>query len=153
MTKYAAFGTDLMVGDGAGAYEEFTSIGQLKDITGPNMTRSTIDVTTHDSPEGYLEFLPSLRDGGEVTFEVELDPNNDMHAGASGLLGMFNDDEVRNWRLVFPVEGDTGGWQGLEFTGFVTQFSTSEPVTGSLRASITVKVAGATELVEFTDLS
>lgn len=147
MSKNAAFGTMLRVGNGE-VPEGFTTIGQVKDIEGPNMSRENIDVTTHDSPQGFREFIPSLRDGGEVTFDIEYDPSLVTHGDTpEGLLGMFKTDNVPNWQLIFPIEGSYG-FYGFAFTGYVSNFSSAEPVDGSVKASITIKVAGATDLID-----
>lgn len=144
MTEHSAFGTILAVGNGETPSEEFTEIAQVKDISGPSMSRETIDVTNHQSPGGFAEFLASLADGGEVTFDVELDPGDSTHDGTTGLLYLMGVKTRRNWRLIFPVASTTPGeYWGYSFSGLVTGFSPSAPVKGSLTASITIKVAGA----------
>lgn len=142
MGKDVAFGTILAVGNGESPSEEFTKVAQVKDLDGPGMSRDTIDVTTHDSPSGYREFLASLRDGGEITFDIEYDPGDASHDQTTGLLSLFGEDKTRNWMLIFPVTAVTGYW-GYKFKGLVTGFAPKAPVGGSLTASLTIKVAGA----------
>jgi predicted secreted protein len=146
MDEHVAFGTILAYGDGE-TVETFTKIGQMKDISGPNMSRDTIDVTNHDSPGGYREFLASIRDGGEITFAVEYDPGDETHDQDTGLLYLFGLDVRTNFQLIFPVESDNGYW-GYTFSGLVTGFSPKEPVDGSITADITIKVGGAVTLVD-----
>jgi predicted secreted protein len=144
--EHVAFGTILAYGDGAQA-EVFTKIGQLKDISGPNMSRDTIDVTNHDSPGGFREFLASVRDGGEITFAIEYDPGDATHDQDTGLLYLFGLNVRTNFQLIFPVASGNGFW-GYEFSGVVTGFSPKEPVEGSITADITIKVGGAVTLVD-----
>lgn len=152
--QYDAFGTILAVGNGETPSEEFTEIAQVKDISGPSMSRETIDVTNHQSPGGFAEFLASLADGGEVTFDVELDPGAATHDGTTGLLYLMGEKTRRNWRLIFPVASTTPGeYWGYAFSGLVTGFSPSAPVKGSLKASITIKVAGAVTEGSFSTAS
>lgn len=146
MDEHVAFGTILAYGDGENV-ETFTKIGQMKDISGPNMSRDTIDVTNHDSPGGYREFLASIRDGGEITFAVEYDPGDSTHDQDTGLLYLFGLDVRTNFQLIFPVESDNGYW-GYTFSGLVTVFFPKEPVDGSITADITIKVGGAVTLVD-----
>lgn len=146
MDEHVAFGTVLAFGDG-GNVEVFTKIGQVKDISGPNMSRDTIDVTNHDSPNGYKEFLASLRDGGEVTFTVEYDPGDPNHDQSTGLLYLFGLNVRTNFQLIFPVTASVGFW-GYTFTGLVTAFGAKAPVDGSLTADMTIKVAGAVALAD-----
>ena len=146
MDQHLAFGTILAYGDGA-TPEVFTKIGQAKDIKGPNMTRSSVDVTNHDSPAGYLQSLASLRDGGEVTLAVEYDPGDASHNQDTGLKYLFDLDTRTNFQLIFPVESDNGYW-GFTFVAQVTALGPAMPVLGSLTADVTVKVAGAVDLVD-----
>ena len=144
MAEYAAFGTILAYGNSETPTEEFTKVAQVKDIKGPSMSRDTIDVTNHQSPGGYGEFLASFADGGEVTFTVEYDPGDVTHDQTTGLLKMMGETTRRNWRLIFPVVTNTPGtYRGLQFLAIMTGFSPSAEVKGSLTADITMKVAGA----------
>ena len=61
-------GTLLKVGDGASP-EVFATIAEVKDISGPGTTLSTEDATNHDSG-GWREPVPTLLEGGEVTFDL-----------------------------------------------------------------------------------
>ena len=42
----------------------FAAVAEIPSISGPNMTRDTIDVTDLDSTGGYREFIAGFRDGG-----------------------------------------------------------------------------------------
>lgn len=144
MAEYTAFGTILAVGNGETPSEEFSEIAQVKDISGPSMSRETIDVTNHQSPSGYNEFLASVIDGGEVTFTVEYDPEDSTHDQTTGLLYLMGLTTTRNWKLIFPVETVTPGtYECLNFAALVTGFNPNAPVKGSLTVDITLKVAGA----------
>ena len=44
----------------------WVNIAEINSISGPNMSRDTIDVTSLDSTGGYREFIPGFRDGGTV---------------------------------------------------------------------------------------
>ena len=50
MSGINAFGTQLKRGDGAGP-EVFTSIADATGISGPGLSRETLDVTSHGSPD------------------------------------------------------------------------------------------------------
>ena len=142
MAEYAAFGTILAFGNNETPSEEYTKLAQVKDISGPSITRDTIDVTNHGSPSGYSEFLASLKDGGEVTFDIEYDPADPTHDDTTGVMALIDENTPRNWRLIFPVAA-VSGYHGLQFKALVTGFQPAAPVKGSLTSSITLKVAGA----------
>lgn len=143
-SEYAAFGTILAFGNAETPSEEFTKVAQVKDIAGPSMSRDTIDVTNHQSPAGYAEFLASIADGGEITFTIEYDPEDASHDQTTGLLYLMGITTRRNWRLIFPIVAiNPGEYVGYSFSGLVTGFSPNAPVKGSLTADVTIKVAGA----------
>jgi len=133
----SSFGIDLKIGDGA-TEESFTSIAEVKDFDGPALTKDMQETTPH-SPTGHKwrKFISGLRDGGEVTFDINYEPTETTH-GTSGLLGELDEDELRNWQLVFPDSGSTT-WS---FSGAVTGFNPSNPVEGVQTASISIKISG-----------
>jgi len=116
-----------------------TTIAEVTDITPPELSRDTADVTHHQSPGAWREFIKILKDAGEVSFTINYIPTNTTHNAATGLLSDFaNNTTVDAWTLVFP---DTLGttWS---FNGAVTKFSAKAPVDDRLSADITLKVMG-----------
>lgn len=141
MTKIHAFGTTIGWDSAGGT--SYTDIGQVSSITGPGLSRETIDVTTHDSASWWREFIKSLKDGGEVSFDIMYDPVLGTHDYSTGLLSDFADDDtVAAWRLVFPDAANTT-WT---FPGIITGAESSEAIDDVLKMSITIKVAGAPTL-------
>lgn len=126
------FGTELQRGDGGGV-EVFTALANLTNIEGPGLERETIEVTAHNSVEAWKEFLGGLKDGGEVSLDVNYDPA--LH---DTLIADFDDDEPRNYRLVFPDAAATT-WT---FKAILTEFNPEAPFDDKLAASITFKVSG-----------
>lgn len=125
-------GTFLKVGDGA-APEVFATIAEVLDISGPGTTLSTEDATNHDSG-GWREPVPTLLEGGEVTFDIN-------YFGDTSQTSMRADMEARtrrNYEMVLP----TTPAETLGFSGYVTNFSYSAPVEGILHASCTIMVTG-----------
>ena len=141
MTEHLAFGTILAYGNGESPSEEFTILGQVGDISGPSMSREIKDVTHHQSPPGYKQIVGGLRDPGEITFTVFYDPGSATHDFTTGLGALFNEDDVINWKLVFPVEAVIGYW-GLGFSAIMTKFDPQEPVNESLVANVTLAISG-----------
>lgn len=116
-----------------------TTVGEVNDITPPGMSRNTIDVTHHQSPNAWMEFIKGLKDGGELTFSVNYIPTNSTHNASTGLLADFtNNTTVDTWQVIFP---DTSGttWS---FSGILTDFSPTAPTDDKLAADVTVKVSG-----------
>lgn len=120
------------------------TIAEVTDIGGPGLSRDTIEVTHHQSPARWKEFIKGLKDGGEVTFTINYIPTNTTHNVAAGLLGDFsNEATVDTWSIVFPDAGLTT-WS---FPAIVTNFEPGEPVDDKLSGDVTLKVSGQPTLV------
>ena len=137
----AGYSTLLKIGDGGGT-EVFTTIAEVKDSNGPTLELATEDVTNHSSPGAWREFIPTLKDAGEVTFMVNFIPTTATQSYTSGLLKDLNNRTKRNFQLVFP-DGVATTWT---LPAYVTGFEPSGPVDGVLEASISLKIAGAPTL-------
>lgn len=135
MTKYAGTGIDLQMDDGQGTK---TSIGQLRDVTGPSLGKNTEDVTTHGSSGNWREIVSTIKTQGEVTFTIVYDPTDSTHDASDGLLSVLDSNESREFDLIFPDDSNTT-WT---FTAEVTGFEPSGPVDGAFTADITLEPTG-----------
>lgn len=125
----SSHGTQLQVKDSG----TFKTIGEVLDISGPGTTLNTEDATSHDSA-GWREPLPTIREGGEVTFDVNYYGETEQK-----FLRTSQGSRTRlEFQMVLPTISET-----LGFSGYVTGFEYSAPVEGILRASITIAVTGA----------
>ncbi len=131
-----AYGSLLQLGDGASP-EVFTSVAEITELTPPAMSRDDIDVTSHQSSDGYREFISGLRDGGEVSFKANWLPTNSTHDGTTGILETFNDDVNHNWKIILPNTLIT-----IAFSGFLTAFEPDLPLEEQAQLSGTIKVSG-----------
>ncbi len=131
-----AYGSILQLGDGA-TPEVFTAIAEITELTPPQMSRDDIDVTSHQSSDGYREFISGLRDGGEVSFKANWLPTNSTHDGTTGLLETFNDNDTHNWKVILPNTLIT-----IAFSGFLTAFEPDLPIEEQAQLSGTIKVSG-----------
>lgn len=137
MTNYAARGTLLKQGDG-GSPEDFSTIAQVVSIGGPSLSLDPIDVTHHASEDGWKEAVGGLLDGGEISLEINYDPEAGTHDASTGLIKDMEDRVVRNFQLVFSDSGNTT-WT---IPALVTGFEPGAPVDAKLSASVTLKVSG-----------
>ena len=133
----AAFGTFLKQGDG-GTPEAFTTIAEVRDISGPELVSETVEVTNHDSVDGWKEYVATLLGGGAVTFGVNYIPTDATHDHTTGLLVDMTARTLRNWQLVFPDAGSTT-WS---FPAYVTGCVPAEPVAGELSMAVTLLISG-----------
>ena len=103
----------------------------VTNIEGPAGEREEIDVTAHDSEDGFREFVPGLADGGEVTLELRFVPNKH-----EDLYNDYVDGETQDYTIEYP-DGSK-----FEFDGFVTSFEPSAEFEAELTASVSIKVTG-----------
>jgi len=115
----------------------WVALAEVSNISGPSKSRETIDVTSFDSTGGYREFIGSLRDGGEVSL------NMNFTAAAYEIMNDdFEDDDLQQYQIVLPDSAATT----FEFSGLVTGLPLEVPLDDKITANVTIKVSGITEL-------
>jgi predicted secreted protein len=132
MAGLDAYGTTFSRGDGADP-EVFTAVAHITEIGGPEESRETYDVTAHDSPNQWRQFIGGLKDGGEVSLELNFFPEDHQV-----LRGDIDDEEPRSYRIVWPDTSSTT----VTFSAVFTGMSPAAPHDDKLTASATYKVSG-----------
>jgi predicted secreted protein len=130
-----AQGTQLKIGNGADP-EVFTTIYGCGPITGPGKSRDTVDVTTHSSPNGQREFIGGLRDGMEISCDVNWvfdDP------GQNALETAYASDDPVNYQVVYTF---TDLNETDNFAGLVTALNSSSPTDAQYKEALTIKITG-----------
>ena len=111
-------------------------VAKLLNIDPPEMSREDIDATNHDSPDEFREFIPGLKNGGEVPLEGHLIPGNETQ---KSLLAALDVNEPEQWVIEFP----TNPKMTVTFMGYVKAFKAgAAPVDGLLTFTSTIKVTG-----------
>lgn len=135
-----AWGTLLQRGDGE-TPEVFTTIAEVNDISGPGFALDTIEVTNHDSPEGWEEHIGGILRSGEITYDINYDKESTAHLGLiSDMTGRIK----RNFKITFPDDTE------IILTALVTGFEFGAPVEDKLSASVTLKGTGKPTGLEST---
>jgi predicted secreted protein len=132
----SGYGTLLKRGDG-GAPETFTTVGEVRSISGPSMETDEADVTTHSSAAqgAFREFILTLIDAGTVEFETNYVPSDPTHIG---LRTDFLARTKRNWQIVLP-----GSIQTISFAAYVKTIPFEFPVDDAMMQKITLRCTGA----------
>ena len=129
-----AFGTLLKQGDGE-VSEVFTTIAEVTNISGPSLSMDTIEVTNLTSDNASREFIAGLKDGGEVTIDLNFLPA----AGTfTAFLANWTNRTKRNFKIVWSDAAPTT-WS---FSGYVTNIEPSGSFDDKLTASATIKITG-----------
>lgn len=132
----SAYGTLLKRGDG-GAPETFTTVPEVRSISGPSTETDEAEVTTHSSAAlgAFREFILTLIDAGSIEFDINYVPSDAVH---QGVRSDFTSRTKRNWQLVLP-----GSVQTISFTGYVKTFSFDFPTDDAITASVSIRLTGA----------
>lgn len=124
MSKIKGLSTTISVSD--------VTIAYVYSISGPGTTVGTVEST--DLSDTWRSYLPTVTDGGEVSFEIHYDPDQATHTTLNALLGT---PAIEDWDITFA---DTST---ISFDGILTGFEKSGmEVDGIVTASITIKVDG-----------
>lgn len=110
----------------------WVTMAEIKNVSGPTMSRETIDVTNLASSGGYREFIAGFRDAGTVSFTMHFvrDDYDEMKAD-------FESDTLQNYEVVLPDTEQTS----LEFTGLVTELPLDIPEQ-VITCNVTIKISG-----------
>lgn len=143
-----AYGSELKLGDD-GTTETFTKIAEIIDIDGPSMSRDVIEVTSQDSTDGWREFIPGMRDGGEISVTANWIPAGTTQDGSVGLLSKFTDDDIHNFQIITADDGSSGTMD-IDFAAIVTNFSPSLPLEDRATLNFSLKITGAVSITAST---
>jgi predicted secreted protein len=126
---YLGIGIELRIGG--------TAIPGCMSFSGPGQTRDVIDVTSHSTTGGYRQFISGLRDGGEITFDL-----NWLFTDATQLAleTAYDADLAEEFEMYFPQVATNNL---LTFDGLVTDMSWTGPTDAQITRSVTIKVTGA----------
>ena len=117
----------------------FTTLAEVKSMSGPSMSISVLDVTTHSSAASgaYMEKRPSLIDPGDYSFTINFIPAS---AGHKAMLADFTTRSLANYKTVYP---DPGLTEHTFSNAFISKFSIKADTAGILEADITLTLSGA----------
>lgn len=125
-------GSSFAAGDG-GSPEVFSVFAEVTAITPPNMVRDTVDATHMASPEKWREFIPGLRDPGEVSITMNFLPGG---TDQDSIFAAISIDTATNYRITFP---NAETWM---FAAFCVGYAPEDPLDGKMTATARFKLSG-----------
>lgn len=146
----AAKGTVLQIASSA-ATPVYSSISEVRDISGGGLTADMVDLTHHDSD--VEEVYPTILRTQELTFQLNWNPRHATH-GATGFTAIRKavlDRLERSVKIITPAATSTAA-DVIVLTGFFTGFSLSMAVADGLFADCTFKPIGPT-FADYTTLA
>lgn len=132
-SAYFGLGIEVRVDDGSG----MVPIPGVMSITGPGKTRDTVDVTSHSSSGGYREYISGLRDGGELSFDMNWLFGD---SAQDALEDSYDSNDVIAVEVAFPMAATDNL---VSFDAFVTDMSWNGPTDAQVTRSVTLKITGA----------
>lgn len=107
------------------------TIGELKDVTPPPLTRKSIETTTHNDSDS--DFVVGIRRKGEMQLKINYLPSGD---NANGSTLAWKNATLDLYRITFP---DAGFWL---FSGYVIGIGITAPTDTGLEATVTIQPKG-----------
>lgn len=139
MPGKAAFGCVVNFGTTTGTTTTGT-LANVTNISGLDGETEVIDVTSHDSGSAYREKVASFLDAGQVTFELNFDPNAASHRATTGGIMWIKDQRIIvPWVVTFPGTPI----HKVSFSGFVKSAPFDAPFDDKLSSTVTVEVTGS----------
>lgn len=130
------YGVTLMVGATTAAVTATVLLGGLTNVPPPSFSREAIEVTNQSSPDATKEYIPGLRDPGELSMELNWEPGN---ATDDVLQTMTDENAPRYFEEVFTQVTPN---RIVSFYAFLTGYEPGVPVEGKMTATITLRVTG-----------
>jgi len=117
-----------------------TGWAEIPEITGipvPATETDYVDVTSLDSPNGYREYIPGLKDAGNLTI-----PANYTHNGYQTLVAYQNSGDLAHFRVTLAPAPDQSAGDVFTFAGYITVAVDAGDVGGKVSMSINVRISG-----------
>jgi len=110
-------------------------VASINTINGIEISADTVEVTTHDSPDAYKEYIPGLLDAGDVAVEGYFNATD-----TDGQIAMLTDMNARQSRSA-SIEFPASIGASWTFDGLITSLKIGDaPVDGAIPFTATIKV-------------
>jgi predicted secreted protein len=130
---FAGRGTILQIGSGASSPYTFTTLAEMKKIMFSGSKYDLADVTNMQSGN-FREWLPTLADSGELSFEGNLIPGD---ASQQNLIALFNSATLISVQVVLPNALGT-----FAFNAYVQSIDRDLPIDKEATISGKLKITG-----------
>lgn len=114
----------------------FTQLTGVFDMNPAAPTGDAVEATDADSPGAWREKIPGLKDGGDITVEIEYEKA--QHGSLFDSLFM----DPRGFRATLP-DGSK-----MEFNGFINELPIASPLDDRIVTSFSIAVSGAPVFTE-----
>jgi predicted secreted protein len=113
--------------------EIWEAIAEINSITGPGMSRDTIDTTALDTVGGYRTFIAGFRNPGTLTLAMNFTRNT-----YELMLADYEAEAAVNYEILLP----DGEGTSLTFEGLVTELPLTIPPDDKITVDVTIQITG-----------
>lgn len=139
MAGKAGFGMVVNFGTATGTTTTAT-LTNVTNISGLDGETETLDVTSHDSTGSYREKVASFLDAGQMTLDLNFDPNSTTHRATSGgILYLRDQRTIVPWEVKFPGSPT----HKFAVQGFVKSAGFEAPFDDKISGSVVVELTGS----------
>jgi hypothetical protein len=115
----------------------WASIPECKGIAVPEESVEYQDATHLGSPNGFREYVPGLKDAGEITI-----PCGYSTAGYNTAQGYRTNGTLIYFKTTMPLESGQTGGDEFEFTGYVSPQLETNAVGDIIAMNLVVRTSG-----------
>lgn len=134
--SFDGYGVKLQIED-VGNPGTFLDAAELLSLTFPDLTKDIIDSTHASSPDKYREKIAGLKDGGEVSAEI-----NYTQTDYELYLAAFELDAATNFKIELPDDNYSTTQPTFAFAAHITGLPGDVPSDDKVTASITLTITG-----------
>jgi len=115
----------------------FTSIAEAKSLVVPEVQIEYQDATNLDSPNGFREWIPGLKDAGEITI-----PCGYTSAAYETAVGYQTAGTLILFKTTLPLETGQATGDTFEFSGYVSPALETNAVGDIIGMNLNIRTSG-----------
>jgi hypothetical protein len=127
------YGAILKKGTGGTA----APIAEITDIGDFGASRADIDVTSHDSDDGAMEYIAGMIEGGELTVTA-----NFIAGDTSGQIAAIATDIAASTLSTYTLLMNNTAASTFVFSGYVKNYKIKSDLKGAMKVTLTFKISG-----------
>ena len=129
------YGTTLLVGATTAAITATVALAGVRDTNWPPFSRDMVDITSQDSPLRMKQYLPGLREPGDLTIDLLFDA---VSATDTVLRAMQSELSTRLFVMTFTQQTVS---RTATFRALLVSYDGAVPYAGEMTASATFRLA------------
>ena len=135
-TGALGYGASISVGATTAAVTATVLLGGITALPPPPFSRDAVDVTSLSSPNATREYIPALREPGEVSLDLNWVPGN---ATDLVLIEILDETDSRLFQITYAQVTPA---RVCSFHAYVSAFEPGVPYDDKMTATVTLKVSG-----------